>query len=232
MLYIADPGTNYNGDIEELKEIALMSKKSGATHFKPQIYNASELYKPENNQYYKLQQKCSLILEQVQEIFDYCNSINIKCMFSCFNTAHLRWLDKIGCNTLKIAASMAGNNEFVSEASDYGFDVFVSFSPQHTHFSVYEYMDMFPSVRFMSCVSKYPSEINDYNLGYIRVLQGLSDHTNNICLPIAATAIGADVIEKHVWFRYHDTPDFSSSIHIEQFHNMVNVCNEIEKIRH
>lgn len=229
--YIVDPGTNFNGSMKELKELALMAKKAGATHFKPQIYQAKQLYSPIDNEYFELQNKCSLTLEQCQEIFDYCNEIKISPMFSCFSVEYFNWLEEIGCKNLKIAASISGNAEFVIEASNYGFDVFVSFSKEHPHFSKFEYMDIFKNVKFMSCVSKYPSSLCDYNLKEIEVLEGLSDHCPDINLPIAAVSRGANVIEKHVWFRYHDTPDIGSSVHTFEFEQMVHICNEIEKIR-
>jgi len=231
LTFIADPGTNYIGDINKLKELALTSMKAGATHFKPQIYQASEIYKQENNEYYELQQKCSLSFEQVEEIYNYCKEINIIPMFSCFSIKHLQWLEDIGCTNLKIAASMSGNNLFVAEASGYNFDIFVSFSKEYKHFSVWKYKDMFTNVQFMSCVSKYPANICDYNLKEVAVLQGISDHTTNICLSIAASALNCNVFERHVWFRYYNTPDISSSLHTEQFKNMVDVCNDVSAIR-
>lgn len=228
--FIADPGTNYVGDINKLKELALMSMKAGATHFKPQIYNASDIYKKEDNPYYELQQKCSINLEDVQEINDYCKSIDIIPMFSCFCIGHLRWLEEVGCNLLKISASMAGNKEFISEASNYGFDTIISISPDKSHFSVWDYQDLFKNVKFMYCRTLYPSHIIDYNMEQVRVLEGISDHTDNICLSVAASAVGCKTFERHIHFRWYNTPDIRSSIHTSQFRNMVNVCNEIEKI--
>lgn len=231
MIFISDPGTNFFGEMKQLMELALMSKRAGATTFKPQIYDAAILYNSNNNPYYDLQKKCSLSFEQVQEIYNYCEEIGIQCIFSVFDTKYFSWLEKIGCNTLKIAASLAGNNEFISEASNYGFDVIVSFSKEHPHLSVWKYKDMFKNVQFMSCVSKYPAQITDYNLKEIEVLEGVSDHTNDMYLSIAATAVGVNTIEKHVWFRYHDTPDIHSSIHIFEFEKMINICNDISSIR-
>lgn len=229
--FIADPGTNYVGEMKQLKELALYSKKCGATHFKPQVYQASELYSSNNNPYYDIQQKCSLSFEQVEEIYNYCKEIIIIPMFSIFNTKYFSWLEKIGCKDLKIAASMAGNASFVSEASNYGFNIFVSFSKEHPHLSVWKYKDMFSNVKFMSCVSKYPSVLTDYSLRDIEVLEGLSDHCPDINLPIAAVSRGANIIEKHVWFRWHNTPDINSSVHLFQFEEMVRICNEIASIR-
>ena len=56
----------------------------------------------------------------------------------------------------------------------------------------------------LHCVSAYPADISDVNLNVIQTLRnnfnipvGYSDHTKGIEVAIAATALGASVIEKH-----------------------------------
>lgn len=229
--YIADPCSNYIGEMNNLKELATVSKQAGATHFKPQIYSANELYTQKDNPYYKLQEKCSLTFDQVEEIFNYCNDIKIKPMFSCFNSRYFDWLESIGCDTLKIAASQAGNSEFVKKASEYGFDVTISVSPEHHHFTMWQYTNIFNNVKFMACRSLYPSSITDYRLENIRCLDGVSCHCPDINLAIASASVGATIIEKHINTKYYDTPDLSSSISDIKFKQMVDICNSIEKIR-
>jgi sialic acid synthase SpsE len=233
MIYIADPGTNYFGNISLLKTIAYDCKLAGVSIFKPQIYDASLLYPKENNEYYSLQQKCSLNIEQVQEIYEYCNNIKLKCIFSVFDLGHLRWLSELDIDTIKISSSMAGNKEFLDEISNQGFNAIISMSPDKPHLSVWEYKNLFKHCDFMYCRMRYPSLITDYNLEQIRVLEGISDHTSDIHLSIASTAIGANMIEKHIYADYCmlDTPDYSSSIPISKLEEMIVICDQIEKIR-
>ncbi|MCB9188171.1 MAG: N-acetylneuraminate synthase family protein [Flavobacteriales bacterium] len=61
-------------------------------------------------------------------------------------------------------------------------------------------------ISILHCVSQYPTEPRNVNLNTIRFLQdnysdyriGYSDHTIGISVPIAAVAMGAKVIEKHI----------------------------------
>lgn len=230
MIFIADVGSNFT-DIGSLKEVALHSKKAGVTFFKPQLYDASKLYSPIDNPYYPHQLKCSLSIEQAEEIYDYCNSIGLECTFSVFDLGRLRWVADIGCEWVKIAASVAGNAELLSEASNYGFKAFISLSPEHKHFSIWEYRDLFHECRFMYCRSLYPAKISDYSLEQIRILEGCSDHTNSTELSYVATAVGANTIEKHVWFKYVDSPDIECSIHTSEMSKLIKTCNEIDMIR-
>lgn len=233
--FISDPGCNWLGDINKLKELALESKNVGCTVFKPQIFDASQLYKSENNPCWEVQKACSMKINQVQEIYDYCKSIKIDCMFSCFNSGHLRWLEEVGCSKLKIPARMAGDNEFVSEASSYGFEVYVSFSPEHKHFSYWEYKDLCTNPKFMYCRSIYPCRITDYDLKQSEVLGGISDHTTDTILSMCAIARGANVIERHVYATFYmdmmKSPDFICSIPMNGLKYLIDNGKLIEHIR-
>ena len=62
------------------------------------------------------------------------------------------------------------------------------------------------NISILHCVSQYPTEPNNVNLNTIKYLQkhyskytiGYSDHTIGISAPVAAVAMGADIIEKHI----------------------------------
>ena len=62
------------------------------------------------------------------------------------------------------------------------------------------------NISILHCVSQYPTEYSNVNLNTIKYLQknyaqytiGYSDHTVGIATPIAAVAMGAKIIEKHI----------------------------------
>jgi len=78
------------------------------------------------------------------------------------------------------------------------------------------------NICLLHCISAYPTPIAEANLGTIPFLMkrfgfpvGFSDHTIGIAAPIAAVALGACVIEKHVYLAENgDTVDagFSSTV--------------------
>jgi N-acetylneuraminate synthase len=89
-----------------------------------------------------------------------------------------------------------------------------------------------PELALLHCVSGYPTPADEANLLGIGALQemhklpvGLSDHTADIVLPIAATALGACIIEKHFKPRYFRGPDAKFSVAPAQFRQMVDAVH-------
>jgi pseudaminic acid synthase len=81
----------------------------------------------------------------------------------------------------------------------------------------------------LKCTSAYPAPIEEANLRTIphmaeafKTISGLSDHTTDIAVPVAAAAIGASVIEKHFTLdRSAGGPDAPFSLEPDEFSQMV-----------
>ena len=91
----------------------------------------------------------------------------------------------------------------------------------------------------LHCVSAYPTEVIDANLGAISVLQqefpdsviGQSDHTSGIKVPLYAVAAGAQIIEKHYRIdEKMDCIDSSVSISEEQMRELVDEIRYLDII--
>ncbi len=92
-------------------------------------------------------------------------------------------------------------------------------------------------VALLHCVSAYPSAVSDANLKTMDTLRmtfglqvGFSDHSLGICLPIAAVARGATLIEKH--FTLDKTlpgPDHRSSLEPLELKEMVRSIRQVEQ---
>jgi pseudaminic acid synthase len=89
----------------------------------------------------------------------------------------------------------------------------------------------------LKCTSSYPSRPEDMNLKTIPHMQqafgvpvGLSDHTLGLPVPIAAVALGACIIEKHLTLRRADGgPDSAFSLEPDEFREMVEAVRVAEK---
>jgi N-acetylneuraminate synthase len=89
----------------------------------------------------------------------------------------------------------------------------------------------------LKCTSAYPSLPEDMNLRTIlhlpeafHVPVGLSDHTLGIAVPVAAVALGACIIEKHLTLRRSDGgPDAAFSLEPAEFRAMVDAVRVAEK---
>ena len=92
-------------------------------------------------------------------------------------------------------------------------------------------------IALLKCTSAYPAPAQEANLRTIPELArrfncpaGLSDHTMGIALPVAAVALGACIIEKHLCLRRADGgPDGAFSLEPEEFKAMVEAVREAEK---
>jgi len=92
-------------------------------------------------------------------------------------------------------------------------------------------------ITLLHCVSNYPVPEEDVNLNVISELQhrfrcdvGFSDHTLGSTCAIAAVALGAVVIEKHVTAdRNMSGPDHKASVGIDEFAQYVKVIRTVEK---
>jgi pseudaminic acid synthase len=92
-------------------------------------------------------------------------------------------------------------------------------------------------IALLKCTSAYPAPAEEMNLrtipdlaGRFDVPVGLSDHTLGISVPVAAVAIGASIIEKHLTLsRAEPGPDSAFSLEPEEFKAMVEAVRVAEK---
>lgn len=91
-------------------------------------------------------------------------------------------------------------------------------------------------IALLKCTSAYPAEPNEMNLITIPHLArrtqlpvGLSDHSLGTAVPIAAVALGASIIEKHIKLGWLSGADSSFSITPGEFKEMVNSIRVAEK---
>ncbi|MFH0969682.1 MAG: pseudaminic acid synthase [Patescibacteria group bacterium] len=91
-------------------------------------------------------------------------------------------------------------------------------------------------IAILHCISDYPADPKDMNLATIPdlakkfgVVSGLSDHTLGITTSIAAVALGASIIEKHLTIdRSEGGPDAGFSLEPQELKELVNAIREVE----
>jgi sialic acid synthase SpsE len=92
-------------------------------------------------------------------------------------------------------------------------------------------------VTILHCTTEYPATPQEINLNAILTIYnafglktGYSDHSKGIIVPIAATAIGARVIEKHFTLdRSQPGPDHKASLEPDELIAMVKGIRIVEK---
>jgi N-acetylneuraminate synthase len=92
-------------------------------------------------------------------------------------------------------------------------------------------------IALLKCTSAYPSPPDALNLGAIPLMAarwglpiGLSDHTTGESVPVAAVALGAALVEKHMTLSHENaTPDAPFSLDPEEFRRMVDAIRVAEQ---
>ncbi len=94
------------------------------------------------------------------------------------------------------------------------------------------------NVAILHCLSQYPSEYKNINLNTVPYLMseypeytiGYSDHSIGIVVPVAAVALGAKIIEKHITLdRNMKGTDQKGSLGTEGIWRMVRDIRNVEK---
>jgi N-acetylneuraminate synthase len=91
-------------------------------------------------------------------------------------------------------------------------------------------------ITLLQCTTEYPAPYEDANLNAMATMRqafglrvGLSDHTAGIAVPIAAAALGADVVEKHFTInRSLPGPDHQASLEPKELCEMVDGIRAVE----
>ncbi|MED4461192.1 N-acetylneuraminate synthase [Metabacillus fastidiosus] len=94
-------------------------------------------------------------------------------------------------------------------------------------------------VTLLHCTTEYPAPIRDVNLLAMNTMKtafelpvGYSDHTEGIAITIAAVALGASVIEKHITHdKNAEGPDHQASLCPEELIQMVQSIRQIEEAK-
>jgi N-acetylneuraminate synthase len=94
-------------------------------------------------------------------------------------------------------------------------------------------------VSLLHCTTEYPCPAADVNLAAMQTMRtafqlpvGYSDHTDGIEISLAAVAMGAVIIEKHLTLdRSAEGPDHAASLEPAEFKRMVAAIRNIEQAR-
>jgi len=231
MLLIAEAGVNHNGKFRTALELVHEAKNAGADAVKFQYFSSQKLWGDDRIAHLEL------TLPQLDDIQAYCKALDIEFMCTAFGVEELNainpWLKRI-----KIPSGLMTNKDLLRAAAKTKKPVILS-----TGMS--ELVEIGASTEFferdltiLQCTSSYPCRLEDVNLQamvnmrklwWMKADIGLSDHTTSITVPIAATALGCAMIEKHLTLeREQEGPDHKASITPAEFKAMRLAIIEVE----
>jgi N-acetylneuraminate synthase/N,N'-diacetyllegionaminate synthase len=243
---IAEVGSNHNQDLEKAKKLIQIAAEAGADAVKFQTFVAERLVAkseslPDGTNLCELFGKYELPHEWHKELFDRAHSLNIEFLSSPFDFESVDLLDQLGVSAFKVASGDLNNLPLIAHIASKKRPIILS-TGMGTLGEVGRALDAIArqacdEVVLMHCVSSYPSPPEAMNLRAIDTLReafkvpvGLSDHTLGAQIPIAATALGIDLLEKHFTDRRQQQGlDHSYSMEPDELKEMIDAIRTVEK---
>lgn len=251
---IVEAGVNHNGDLELARRLVDLAVEAGADAVKFQTFRAETLVRKDapKAEYqkettgsaegqYEMLRKLELSEEAHRSLAEHCRTRGIEFLSTPFDEAAADLLERIGVARYKIGSGEITNLFLLRHVAAKKKPVLLS-----TGMSTLD--DVAAAVaamraagaadlRLMHCVSDYPTRAEDVNLRVMETLRarfgvpvGFSDHTPGIAVALAAVALGAVAIEKHVTLdRSLPGPDHRASLEPAELKAMVRGIRDVEK---
>ncbi len=256
-MIIAEAGVNHNGDIELAKKLVDVAADAGADYVKFQTFKAEQLVsaeakqaeyqqrnlKSDSSSQLEMLKKLELSENDHHELIKYCGDKNIKFLSTAFDMESLTFLISLKPTLYKIPSGEITNLPYIKEIGSLKKQVILSTgmsTMQEIQNAVKVLMKagtLKNKITVLHCNTDYPTKFTEVNLKAMLSIQkklkvnvGYSDHTLGIEVPIAAVALGATVIEKHITLdRTLPGPDQAASLEPNELKQMVASIRNIEK---
>lgn len=250
---IAEAGVNHNGKISIAKQMVDVACEAGVDAIKFQTFDAEKLVcktapkaeyqientgKEENQQ--EMLKKLQLSKAEFIELKTYCDLKHIDFLSTPFDLESFEFLLSIGISKVKVPSGEITNFPLLREIGRSKLDVILSTGMCDLD-EVENAIDVLKrfgtkKITVLQCNTEYPTPYEDANIRAMVNMgklfgcdYGYSDHTIGTAVAIAATALGARIIEKH--FTLDKTmagPDHVASIEPKELVSLVNSIRNIE----
>lgn len=250
---IAEAGVNHNGSIEIAKKLVREAKNAGADAIKFQTFITEDLVtksaslaeyqknlKSDESTQELMLKNLELSFEDFRELKSYCEEIGIDFLSTAFDFKSLDFLDSLNVRYFKIPSGEINNYPYLVKVAKFKKPMILSTGMATTE-EIDRAVDILRTsnsdLTILHCTSEYPAPKNSVNLNVIKTLferyklkVGYSDHTTGIEIPIAATALGAVMIEKHFTLdkKMHG-PDHKASLEPYELKQMVEAIRNVNK---
>ena len=216
VFFTAEIGINHNGDIEIAKKLIDASVKAGCQAVKFQkrtvdiVYTAEELAMPRENPFGdtngELKWGLEFSEEDYREIDSYCKEKGILWFASCWDEASVDFIEKFEPSCYKIASASLTDDNLLKHHRNTNRPIIIS-TGLSTMAQIEHAVSLLDSTNLilLHCTSTYPTKLEEINLKAIDMFKnkydfpiGFSGHETGLATSIAAAALGACMIERHI----------------------------------
>lgn len=252
---VAEVSANHLQDFERAKAIIKAAADAGADAVKLQTYTADTITLDCDNDYfqitqgtiwdgttlYKLYQEAYTPWEWQPELLKYANELGMECFSSPFDPTAVDFMEEMDMPAYKIASFEINDIPLIRKIAKLGKPIIFA-----TGIAYLEDIERAlqvckeegnEQVILLKCTSQYPSPYEAMNLKVIPNMAevfdcstGLSDHSMGCTVAVAAVALGAKMVEKHLTLSRADGgADAEFSMEPAEFKQMVDEIRIVEK---
>ena len=246
---IAEIGNNHNGSVELARQLVDAAIECGADCVKFQIRDRKALYRAGADsavtedlgvEYIQdLLNKVELTTAEHREIREYCRTRNVTYLCTPWDEPSVDVLATFEVSAIKIASADLCNPYLIKKAASLGKPLILS-TGMSFETEIIRAIEQLKALgvpfALLHCNSTYPAPESDIQLGYLRRLAqlhefiGYSGHERGTAISIAAVALGAKIIERHITLdRKMEGPDHLASLEPTEFRNLVDGIRQVEK---
>lgn len=254
VVVIAEIGVNHNGSLAAAKELVGQCFEVGADYAKFQTFNASELasrgapvakYQKnsfEGERQVDLLSSLQLSERDFEELADFCSRVGIGFLTTAHDSRSAKFVFGLELDFIKVASGDVTNYPFLKKVGQQRTPVLLSTGASREE-EVLRAIEVLESselsraeITVLQCTTEYPAPIDEANL--LAMVQmgkkwgvpiGYSDHTLGQDAALAAVALGARVIEKHITLgKNMEGPDHAASLEPAEFERMVRSLRSVE----
>ena len=246
VLFVAEVSANHLGSLERALDLVDAAAAAGASAVKFQTYTAETMTLDIDSfivseghalwgdrKLYELYEEAHTPWEWHPILFERCRELGVIPFSSPFDSTAVDFLESLSAPMYKIASLETGDHALIRKVAETGKPLLIS-TGATTWQELQELVEVVQetgnqNLTLLVCTSSYPAEPKDAHILRMKTLRdafgvkvGLSDHTLGVGTSIAAIALGATAIEKHITIRRSDGgADAAFSLEPEEFSTLV-----------
>ena len=246
---IAEIGNNHNGDLALAKRLVDAAQSAGADCVKFQIRDFASLYRNTPGktssedlgvEYIKdLLSKVELSIAEHRELRAYVSASGLLYMCTPWDEASVETLRSFDVDGVKIASADLFNPFLIEKAASLGKPLILSAGMAFEHEivrAIEHIKGLDAPFALLHCNSAYPAPDRDIQLAFIPRLCSLHDvigysgHERGTAISIAAVALGAMIVERHLTIdRMMEGPDHPASLEPHEFQRLVEGIRQVDE---
>lgn len=252
---VAELSANHNQSVEQAVRIIQAAKNAGADAVKLQTYTADTITMRSEKEYFRitggtpwdgrilhdLYQEAFTPWEWQPKLKQVAEDLGMHLFSSAFDESAVGFLEQMNVPAHKVASFELVDVDLIRKMARTGKPLIMS-TGMASEAEITEAVQAALGagaigIVLLKCTSAYPALPEESNLLAIPELArrfdcpaGLSDHTMGVAVPVAAVALGACIIEKHICLKRSDGgPDSAFSLEPEEFKAMVDAVRTAQK---